>query len=151
MLSDEGQRTCLVLLCVCMIWLHLVFKTPVLYHQELWFYFRTTTVHLLNVRDETSAVDNSELCDPSDIFCPDSSCHPVTSSTWFSVCMSCIGWDRVNFLCRGLYGMLSCCPISKELGVHKKLGGGRTRRADLNWPKGYSIPCEIIRKKLLIE
>jgi len=30
---------------------------------------------------------------------------------------------------------------------HKELGGDRNRTADLNRPKGYSIPYGIMRKK----
>jgi len=30
----------------------------------------------------------------------------------------------------------------------KKLGGDRIRTADLNWPRGYSIPYDIMWKKL---
>jgi len=33
----------------------------------------------------------------------------------------------------------SCCPATKRLGVHKELGGDRTRTAETNWPKVYSI------------
>lgn len=33
---------------------------------------------------------------------------------------------------------------AKGLEVHKELGGDRT--ADLNMPKGYSIPCDIMQK-----
>lgn len=107
--------------------------------------------------DETNAEDSTELCDLSDIVCPDSSCHPVTSSTWFSVCMSCIVWDRVNCHCRGLYGTLSCCPVSEELGVRKKLGGHRTRTADLNWIKCINGSgrmsacwCEVVNEILVL-
>ena len=36
---------------------------------------------------------------------------------------------------------------ARGLGVHKELGGDRTRTADLNWPKGYSILCDIMWEK----
>jgi len=32
----------------------------------------------------------------------------------------------------------------RGLEVHKKLGGDRTKTADPNWPKGFSIPYNII-------
>lgn len=39
------------------------------------------------------------------------------------------------------------CPASKgKLRGHKKLGGDRIRIADLNWPKGFSIPYNIMRR-----
>jgi len=38
-----------------------------------------------------------------------------------------------------------CCPISERLRVHKELGGDWSRTANLNWSKGYSIPCDIMQ------
>jgi len=39
------------------------------------------------------------------------------------------------------------CPVLpvRGLGEHKELGGDRTRTADLNWMKGYSIPYRTIK------
>lgn len=74
------------------------------------------------------------------------------------------GWDRVIFLCKNPYDTVfwifvdddwcfsgyravayrfkdySCCPTSKGLGVHNELWGNRTRAADPNWPKGWTLP-----------
>ena len=41
-----------------------------------------------------------------------------------------------------------CCP-ARGLGGHKDLGEDRIRTADLNWPRGYSIPYDIIKKESL--
>ncbi|KAK4831831.1 hypothetical protein QYF61_019589, partial [Mycteria americana] len=35
-------------------------------------------------------------------------------------------------------------PSDHECMVHKKLGGGTARTADPNWPKGYSIPYDVM-------
>jgi len=35
-------------------------------------------------------------------------------------------------------------PPASRLGVHKKLGGDTARTADLNSPKGYSTPHDIM-------
>jgi len=43
----------------------------------------------------------------------------------------------------------SLCPASKGAGGHKELGEGRNKTADLNWPRGYSIPYDIIKKESL--
>jgi len=40
--------------------------------------------------------------------------------------------------------IFSLCPASKGAGGHKELGEGRNKTADLNWPRGYSIPCGIM-------
>ena len=40
------------------------------------------------------------------------------------------------------------CPASQGTKGHKELGGGRTRTADLSWPRRYSVPYSIMWKKL---
>ena len=35
-------------------------------------------------------------------------------------------------------------PPVRRLGVHKKLGGDTAGTADPNWPKGYSIPYDVM-------
>ena len=32
---------------------------------------------------------------------------------------------------------------ARKLEGHKELGGDTARAADPNWPKGYSIPCDV--------
>ena len=42
------------------------------------------------------------------------------------------------------FSSYSYCPASEGGGSgHKELGGDTTRAADLNWPRGYSIPIHI--------
>ena len=40
----------------------------------------------------------------------------------------------------------SHCSASEGLEVHKELGGGRTRTADPDWPKGCPIPHSVTMK-----
>jgi len=43
-----------------------------------------------------------------------------------------------------------CCPASKELGLHKKLGGDRARTSDPSPTKGFShmTSCSAIKARL---
>jgi len=68
---------------------------------------------------------------------------------WFRVrtmlithhCVSCC--RPVLTLSQGHFSS-SCSPASEELGVHRELGGGRTRTADPNWPKRCPKPCGVM-------
>ena len=75
--------------------------------------------------------------------------------------MLCFGFRRKTMLITHQY--FSCCLVmlyrardisvfqlpalpchQREMGDHNELRGDRTRTADLNWPKGYSIPYDIM-------
>ena len=40
---------------------------------------------------------------------------------------------------------ISYCPVSEGAEAAQGAGGDRTRTADLNWPKGHSVPNDIMQ------
>jgi len=81
------------------------------------------------------------------------------STSWFhlgqsSFSLECLGWcyglvlGHWQHTTEDVFFPLSftCCPASKGAGEHRELGWDRTTTANLNWPKGYSIPYSIMWK-----
>lgn len=68
----------------------------------------------------------------------------VDNKSMFSCAEQCCTQPRMLLFLNFLY-----CPAKEGLIGLEDLGGGRTRKADLKWPKGFSILYGTVQEKKL--